>query len=276
MKNWKLTTSDPTIGQFIDGYWFLSKEPSDQTNDFPKLNPDPAAHVIIAGDDTTYLYQHDLLKHHGFGSHLIHPYRKTWQMDHRQPFQILGIKFNVGALYTLGVKTQINQVQAINQSEIKDVLPIDSIELLHQEQMSPQQLCHQLDRLLLPVFSKLKPDQHSLLVNKAIDLLAMGQASVSKLSDQLHRSKRTLERSFLRVTGLTLKQCQNMMRLESLLNHLYQLTEPINWAELAASFEFSDQPHLIRHLKTTLGSTPAVYAKQRDLAIDAYGNFELD
>ena len=68
-----------------------------------------------------------------------------------------------------------------------------------------------------------------------------------------------------------------MNRLEEILNYLYQLNaDDINWADVASLYDFSDQPHLIRHLKNAIGSTPAEYAQQRDLTIDIYGNFEFN
>jgi len=57
-----------------------------------------------------------------------------------------------------------------------------------------------------------------------------------------------------------------------MLEYLYQRDlQEIDWVELAYQFGFSDQPHLIRYLKSTIGATPNVYAKQRDLTIDIYG-----
>lgn len=95
---------------------------------------------------------------------------------------------------------------------------------------------------------------------------------VSKLSNLLHCSQRTLERSFLRVTGLTLKQTQSMNKLEAMLEYLYQRnTGDFDWADIAFQFGFSDQPHLIRHVKKQLGLTPKTYTKERGLTIDVYG-----
>ncbi|MGF1755689.1 helix-turn-helix domain-containing protein, partial [Vibrio makurazakiensis] len=45
----------------------------------------------------------------------------------------------------------------------------------------------------------------------------------------------------------------------------------IDWASVALQFGFSDQPHLVRYLKSQLGLTPNTYAKERGLTIDVYG-----
>jgi AraC-like DNA-binding protein len=74
-----------------------------------------------------------------------------------------------------------------------------------------------------------------------------------------------------------MKQVHSMTRLEEMLNYLYQLNKGcINWVDVASKYDFSDQPHLIRHLKNSIGRTPAEYAQKRDLTIDIYGNFEFN
>jgi AraC-like DNA-binding protein len=98
---------------------------------------------------------------------------------------------------------------------------------------------------------------------------------IAKLGESLNCSQRTVERSFLRVTKLTLKQYKSMIRLEEILNYLYSLeSESIHWADIANEFNFSDQPHLIRYLKNAISLTPGEYVRQRDLTIDVYGDFE--
>ena len=71
---------------------------------------------------------------------------------------------------------------------------------------------------------------------------------------------------------MTLKQCQTMNKLEAMLEYLYQRNaDEIDWVDVALKFGFSDQPHLIRHLKKQIGQTPKKYAKDRGLTIDVYG-----
>lgn len=63
-----------------------------------------------------------------------------------------------------------------------------------------------------------------------------------------------------------------MQKLESLLEYLYHRdSQDIDWVDLAYQFGFSEQPHLIRYLKSQIGATPNNYVKQRDLTIDVYG-----
>lgn len=276
MKNWKYPPQNPIVAKYIDCYWLLEKEPEDVGNNHPKLNPDPAAHLILATDDYRYQYTQGESHQQGSGSHWIFPHKKTFIMDHSAPFRVLGIKFHVGALYSINhalVDLQLDKVTQTNFNNLVVPDSLDVMDLLAQTLVSPEQVRDKLDRLLLAFLAGCEEDKHSKLVRKI--LTAVADTPIAKIGETLHCSQRTAERSFLKVTQLTIKQVQSMNRLEQILNYLYkQKSQNINWANVANRFNFSDQPHLIRYLKTTIGSTPTKYQKQRDLTIDVYGNFE--
>ena len=277
MKSWKFSPKNSQVAKYVECYWFLEKEADDVGNNYPKLNPDPSAHLIIANFKQTFQYDQGATSLKGSGAHCIFPHRKTFTMDHSEPFQIIGIKFRVGALYSLETP--------FSGAKLENVVPVDIRQLLgltefHSEPLlihalhQPQQVCDRLDDILVPWLRKPQGDKHSELVSHILPLLS--KTPIAQLGSVLHRSQRTIERSFLRVTDFTLKQCQSMIRLEEMLNYLYQLNnENIDWGDLAAKFEFSDQPHLIRYLKNSIGSTPGEYARRRDLTIDIYGDFEF-
>ena len=139
--------------------------------------------------------------------------------------------------------------------------------------MIGSQCCDQLDALFLSWLNNSREDQHSERTRKALTLL--DETPISELGSMLHCSQRTVERSFSRVTDLTLKQYLTMNKLDILLEYLYQRdANDIDWVEIAYQFGFSDQPHLIRHLKKQIGLTPKIYAKERGLTIDVYGGIK--
>jgi methylphosphotriester-DNA--protein-cysteine methyltransferase len=130
-----------------------------------------------------------------------------------------------------------------------------------------------LDELLSPWLVNSIEDNHSDLIRRVLPLLA--DKPIKTLGKALSCSQRTLERSFLKVTGLTLKQCQSMNKLEAILAYLYQRpASEVDWVDIAYQFGFSDQPHLIRYLKQQIDLTPKNYAQQRGFAIDVYGGVE--
>lgn len=293
MLHWLQHPAQTDIADYIECYWFIEKQSESESYQYPKLNPDPSAHLIISPSQQNYHYDMNPGTAKGTGSHLLYPHKKTLQLDHSQPFVHLGIKFHIGALYSLfsssSQRTLLDHVTPIRPSSTSDddLLSIntatndlvsselilegfDGQPLIKLARENPQQCCNQLDTLLQPWLSNTREDQHSQLTRKA--LKAIDTSTISQLSSLLYCSQRTLERSFSRVTGLTLKQCQSMRKLEAMLEYLYQReSNDIDWVEVAFRFGFSDQPHLIRHLKKELGITPTAYEKERGLTIDVYG-----
>ena len=290
MKNWKVAPKDPAIAQYIDCYWFLEKSQGDVGPEHPKLNPDPAAHIIIASADQPYHYEYENYLATGMGSHLILPYGKTYALDHSQPFTVIGIKLKVGILYSLPLAASYPLLDEIIQLNLQQQLLIpasaeaemitSTAEASADESTgeNPERLRDQLDILLQPLVLLAKEDKHSALVRKTLALFqktTLADVALSDIGNKLGCSQRTIERSFSKVTGFTLKQYHTMQRLEAMLEHVHKLpSKEINWTDIALNFGFSDQPHLIPYVKSTMGSTPGQYAEARDLTIDAYGNFE--
>lgn len=272
MRSMKISPENAGVAKYVDCYWLLEKTINDSSPNFPKLNPDPAAHLILSHPTQYYQYEQIAMQAKGQGSHLILPHRKTLVMDHSHAFLVIGIKFHVGALYSLSFlfgQTGLDEVIGLDINELFGL----EMEALTPLLSQPKVLRDALDECLISYLDKSDEDKHSGLIQKMLPILA--KTPLSEVGVVMGCAQRTIERSFLRVTGLTLKQYQSMNRLEDVLNYLHGLKDAsINWSDCAARFGFSDQPHLIRYLKSEIGSTPGNYIKQRDLAIDAYGNFE--
>jgi len=281
LENWKIAPKSTYVATYIDCYWLLERLQSDTGSEYPKLNPDPAAHLILAGSQQHYQYEQGAIAFAGRGSHLILPHCKTFVMDHSQSFLVVGVKFHVGALYSLNFpanQRMLDQVNSIDVQRLFNVEKFNETDLLNsavaQADLSQAELTRDaLDELLTPFVLDCYEDKHSRLMQGVLAIVS--NTAISKIGAELGCSQRTVERSFSRVTGFTLKQFQSMDRLEVMLNYLHTLADNhINWSDVAARFGFSDQPHLIRYLKSNIGNTPGEYVKRRDLAIDAYGDFE--
>lgn len=274
MIHWLHSPNSTCIAQYVECYWLIEKRPGSETYQFPKLNPDPSAHLIISPQNQVYTYDLNPGVVKGEGSHWLYPHRQTFELDHSEPFVHLGIKFHVGALYCLpnlpNNPLALDQVEPAKDSTLFKQLGVDESRLIELARNYPEQCIEQLDTILQPWLEQCNEDQHSKITRSALKHL--DQTAISELCQKLYCSQRTLERSFQRTTGLTLKQCQSMNRLEAMLEYLYQReSNELDWVEVAYKFGFSDQPHLIRYLKKQLGFTPKTYAKERGLTIDAYG-----
>lgn len=279
MINWLQSPKSPVVAQFIDCYWLIEKTPDAQTHQFPILNPDPSAHLILSPSEQAYHYTIEQQIDQGVGCHLLLPHHKAIELDHSKPFVHLGIKFHVGALYSLALPDcphpSLDRVSPVKLAGLLNNPNVDATLLIKLAQTDVEACCQQLDDLLLPWISTGKTDRHSELTRKVLSVL--GSTPIAELGDKLFCSQRTLERSFNKVTGLTLKQCQSMNKLEAMLEYLYKRNlDDIDWMDVAFQFGFSDQPHLIRYLKKTIGLTPNTYAKQGGLTIDVYGGVRSD
>jgi len=278
---WLKTPKSPDVAKYIECYWLLERTDEAVGNEYPRLNPDASANLILSPPNQRYKYTINNEVQKGKGSHLLHPYSKTLQLDHSQPLTCLGIKFHPGALYSLKhtniVQYMLDTVHEICFSEMQHSLKISEQtgenEILAIAKKQPDKCCKKLDDLLIPWFLEGIEDRHSTLTRKVLPLL--DEQPIQHLSSLLHCSQRTIERSFLKVTGISLKQCQSMNKLEKILEYLYQReSSDIDWVDIAYQFGFSDQPHLIRYLKKHIDLTPNNYTQQRDFAIDLYGGIK--
>lgn len=82
-------------------------------------------------------------------------------------------------------------------------------------------------------------------------LASSGRIAVSELAVHLGVSERQLRRRFRRAAGISPKQYAGVQRSRRAL--ILALTEP-NWADVALTAGFSDQPHLARDIKSRFGT----------------------
>jgi len=279
MIRWLKPPKLSAVAKYIECYWYLEKETEDVER--AKLNPDPCAHLLLMPAEQSFHYQMKSEEknciYQGKGSHWLYPYCKTIELEHVKVFSCIGIKFKVGALYSLQQlnfeQALLDTVQPLHFDDIKGTTNITDTALLAKARALPDKCCTMLDELLIPMLDKCVEDKHSELTRRALSLLV--NKPINELGEALFCSQRTLERSFIKVTGLTLKQCQSMNKLEAILEYLYQRpARDIDWVDIAYQFGFSDQPHLIRYLKQHIDLTPKNYAQQRGFAIDVYGGVE--
>jgi len=277
MIQWLTSPKLREVSKYVACYWFLEKKSAAEGDNYPKLNPDPSAHFIITPPNQTYHYCREKEISQGKGSHFLSPYCKTLQLDHSKPLTCIGIKFHVGALYSLKKLNfptpLLDTIAEISFNDIKGSMKVCENDLLALAKVSPDKCCELLDKLLMPMFLSNHEDRHSEITRKILPLIE--SKALNEIGKSLFCSQRTIERSFMRVTGLTLKQCQAMNKLEAILEFLYQREQSeIDWVDIAYRFGFSDQPHFIRYLKEHIDLTPKNYALQRGFTIDVYGGVD--
>ncbi|WP_299017915.1 helix-turn-helix domain-containing protein [uncultured Photobacterium sp.] len=276
MKTWKQAPLSLDIAQWVECYWLLEFAPNDSNRTTPVLLPNPNAHLVITPENTIHHYRYNEDNSVSFtGPHILMPTNRSLTLLDSSNVLRLGVKFRPGAPYGLW---GLDGKQILNSS-FNNLLHLHpQLHTAHLTSMltfraDPVETAKHLDLLISRMMEHARIDHYVQLTQKALTLIE--QQPTTNIELLLGCSRRTLERAFVKVTGLTIKQYEIMIRLDKLFIFLYQQPNHLlNWAEIAFRFGFSDQPHLIRQLKKTIGTTPGNYLNTRNLIIDIYGDFE--
>ncbi|ELP3326250.1 helix-turn-helix transcriptional regulator [Vibrio sp. Vb2133] len=283
---WKQSLSE--YEWLIHQVWYLEVSEGEVIDPKPHLIPNPRAHLLFTPPEQDYSYDTGDTKLAGKGCHLLTANEHLLLLEDTAPIKRIGITFRPEGLYAIESRfSDAPQVAAINQCEWFDWLNT-AFDVRFQQglwqlelQDSPQCLLGYIKRHLdaLDIAPcRTKPFLVSQKAVSVMDAQALRSPELAMDIDEVAKqcacSRRTLERSFKQVVGLSVKQYQQMARLEQMILTLYKQQEAIDWASFSQQFGFSDQSHLIRTLKQQLRKTPSKYLKKRDLTIDIYGDFE--
>ncbi|RJX75174.1 AraC family transcriptional regulator [Vibrio sinensis] len=267
----------------IHQIWYLEVGAEETISPKPHLIPNARAHLLFTPPHQNYSYDNGENALIGAGSHLLTASEHLLLLDDYAPLKRIGITFRPECLYILNAASAAH----INQCQWFDWLtPLFNREFqqnLWQNTSDPQTLI----ALIKSHFDQLNitPNQNRAftVAQKAITTIEISLTEhhisdnlidIETLAVACSCSRRTLERYFKQVVGMSVKQYLQMMRLEQIVLALYEREQDIDWAAFSHQFGFSDQSHLIRTLKQQLKQTPSKYLKKRDLTIDIYGDFE--
>jgi len=172
MIHWLQTPKSTQIAKYVECYWLIEKTADSSAYQHPKLNPDPSAHLIISPEDQAYHYDLNPGIASGVGSHWLFPHKQTFELDHSNAFIHLGIKFKIGALYSLpnfsNDPLALDRVELVQDTLLFKQLGLNDSQLIDTARSNPDQCCAQLDTLLTPWLAACSEDQHSILTNKAL------------------------------------------------------------------------------------------------------------
>lgn len=273
---WKVPPTNKKLLKYIDYYWLINRGRGVKTYSHPKLHPDHHPYLIIADENQPYKYRGKNNTYSGRGSHWVFPHTEPFFMDHSNGVTNLGIKFKTGAMYSIPEYTTSWKTNTVQSFSLDNLLgqSINHIsDIIKEAKVYPYIYRNLLDHLLSKWLTNFIEDRHSELVREILNCIE--HTSISHISEKFHKSQRTIERSFLKVTGLTMKEYQSIQKLERMLVYIYQMkNQQPNWANIATEFDFNDQSHLIRYMKSLINVTPGQYLRDRNLTIDVYGDFK--
>jgi AraC-like DNA-binding protein len=95
-----------------------------------------------------------------------------------------------------------------------------------------------------------------------------GNVSINEIADQCGMSKRTLERKFLDIHGVSPKQYTRIVRFRSVVQYLQTQTEMPDWHELLYRSNYYDQSHFIHDFREFTGQSPLAFL-QMDRRLDS-------
>ncbi|MFA0414445.1 helix-turn-helix domain-containing protein [Vibrio renipiscarius] len=272
----------------IHQVWYLEVEAGVEISPKPHLIPNPRAHLLFTPHDQPYRYDNGENVLSGKGSHLLTANEHLLLLEDHAPLKRIGITFRPECLYLLNsAANSTASVVEINQCQWFDWLTSlfnhDFQQGLWQNTASQEQLISFIKQHLDTLNFTPSTDKAFVVSQKAIAAsdarlhntdFANHPIDIDALAVACACSRRTLERSFKQVVGLSVKQYLQMARLELMILALYEQEDDVDWSAFSQQFGFSDQSHLIRTLKQQLKQTPSTYLKRRDLTIDIYGDFE--
>ncbi|EDL54087.1 hypothetical protein VSAK1_21344 [Vibrio mediterranei AK1] len=276
-----------TWKQSLEGYewlihqvWYLEVKPNEVISSPPQLIPNPRAHLLFTPPEQRYHYDNGEQVMSGQGSHLLSASEHLLLMDDVAPLKRIGITFQPDALYLLNPQSS----EILNQCGWYDWLTLrfdKSFQASLLDCISQQEVVGCIEKQLEYLGISYQQDKAHSLVSRALSVIAnqlssdeASELNVEQLAQDCNSTRRTLERHFRQVMGLSIKKYQSMLKLEQMVLALYQEPGPVDWAAFSQRFGFSDQSHLIKQLKQQIKRTPNRYLSQRDLTIDIYGDFE--
>lgn len=171
--------------------------------------------------------------------------------------EILGVKFRIGAFNNFtNEKMSTFTNRKIEIGKILSPKPWQGLTNIDSTKSKIEYIEKLLENYDLQV------DEKGLLAEEMINFIRNNKniSSVTMLADRFNISSRSIQRIFDKYVGVNPKWVIRMFRLQELKEEI-ESNNHINWADLAAKLEYSDQSHMINDFKSILNITPEKYNK---------------
>ncbi|MCG8689401.1 MAG: helix-turn-helix domain-containing protein, partial [Desulfobacterales bacterium] len=91
--------------------------------------------------------------------------------------------------------------------------------------------------------------------------LSKGNCNIAQLCESISVNYKTIERKFIKYTGITPKLYARLYRFYSIVEKLGSSNKQRDWFDFIVEYNYYDQAHFIREFKTFAGLTPKNYLK---------------
>lgn len=232
---------DKPLSELVEQFWFVNWNLDEGVSHTQRNLPDPNFNMI---------YENKKLK-------VIGPVSKTYSYEMRRAGEILGVKFEIGALSSFLVHPIHTYIDRTLDACSVFGLAIDEICPLLEESDNDGSFIEILSEAILPF---LKNSNENLVKLRYIIKLIKNEKGiyrVEQLSERVGLSIRTLQRMFHSHVGFSPKRLIRKYRLHHLLKEFEE--ERVEIAEVAALLDYTDQSHLIKDFSELIGMTPMRY-----------------
>ena len=232
---------DNPLSELVEQFWFVSWNLDEGVSHTQKNLPDPNFHLI---------YENKKLK-------LIGPVSKTYTYEMKRAGEILGVKFEVGALSSFLVHPVHTYIDRTLDACLVLGSSIDEICPLLEESENDENYIEILSENILPFLTN--PNENLAKLRHIMKLIKneKGIYRVEQLSERVNLSIRTLQRMFHSYVGVSPKWLIRKYRLHHLLKEFEE--ERVEITEAAALLDYTDQSHLIKDFSELIGMTPKRY-----------------
>ncbi|MBU1248837.1 MAG: helix-turn-helix domain-containing protein [Proteobacteria bacterium] len=172
--------------------------------------------------------------------------------------EVCGVRFRPGgAAAFLGFDANEFSTGYIDMDAVAPYLTTGFVNIMSGDQLVEEKMRD--IQLLLARTCKRARDPDAL-TRHAVELLAMdhGQATVSRTSERMGISRRTLERAFGRHVGIPPKQLARIIRLRQAIS-LLRSNSSLSMARIAQDSGYADQAHFTREFKLMTEVTPSQF-----------------
>lgn len=234
------------LSYFVELYWIVTWDLRGQEPYLSEILPYPSVHLVLQKDKSAIV---GVVKQ-----------KFTRRLEGKD--RVFGIKFKPGAFYPF-IKSPVSNFTG-RSLPLQEVFGPES-QALEAEILSLEAEMEMVARAEAFLRERLpERDETVALINRITDRI-MAEREITKVDDLVSRfnlSKRTLQRLFHQYVGAGPKWVIKQYRLQEAADQLAG-QEDIAASGLAQKLGYFDQAHFIKDFKTTVGSSPGEYAKNK-------------
>ncbi|WP_432666957.1 helix-turn-helix domain-containing protein [Wukongibacter baidiensis] len=234
-------TPSDDLRSIIDLFWSVKWNLPNGTEFKQQIIPNPHINIVNYGDGT-------------FVEGVV---KKLFEYNLRGNGEILGIKFRIGTFNNFtNEKMSTFTNRKIGIGKVLNSKPWSKLNNINNTQSKIEHI-----EDILRGYPR-QVDDKRILAEEIVNFIRVNNyvSSVGIVADNFAISVRSIQRIFDKYLGVNPKWVIRMFRLQELKKEI-ESNNHLDWADLAAKLEYSDQSHMINDFKSILNITPEEYNK---------------